>query len=84
MQAPISVVSLVYLQSGGPGSGKGTQCANIVKDYGFCHLSSGDLLRAEVGAGTERGKRLNQIMEKGELVSLVSNIGKNAFLKNKE
>lgn len=60
---------------GGPGSGKGTQCANIVKDYGFCHLSSGDLLRAEVSLGSERGKRLNAIMEKGDLVSLDEVLG---------
>lgn len=33
---------------GGPGCGKGTQCAKIVEKYGFTHLSSGDLLRAEV------------------------------------
>ena len=32
---------------GGPGAGKGTQCANMVRDYGFVHLSAGDLLRAE-------------------------------------
>lgn len=32
---------------GGPGAGKGTQCANIVRDYGFTHLSAGDLLRTE-------------------------------------
>lgn len=60
-----------FLFLGGPGSGKGTQCANIVKDYGFCHLSSGDLLRDEVKSGSERGNRLNAIMEKGELVPLV-------------
>ncbi|CAG2189839.1 AK [Mytilus edulis] len=55
---------------GGPGSGKGTQCAKIVEKYGFCHLSSGDLLRAEVQSESDRGKRLNEIMEKGELVPL--------------
>ncbi|KAL8598218.1 hypothetical protein ACOMHN_043289 [Nucella lapillus] len=55
---------------GGPGSGKGTQCAKIVEKYGFTHLSSGDLLREEVASGSERGKKLTAIMEKGDLVSL--------------
>lgn len=64
---------------GGPGSGKGTQCAKIVEKYGFCHLSSGDLLRAEVSSGSETGKRLNAIMEKGDLVSLDEVLG---LLKN--
>ena len=39
--------------------------------YGYTHLSSGDLLRAEVGSGSERGKTLQAIMQKGELVPLV-------------
>jgi len=56
---------------GGPGSGKGTQCDKIVEKYGFTHLSTGDLLRDEVASGSERGKQLTQIMEKGELVPLV-------------
>ncbi|MBN3301597.1 KAD1 kinase, partial [Amia calva] len=55
---------------GGPGSGKGTQCEKIVAKYGYTHLSTGDLLRAEVGSGSERGKKLSAIMEKGELVPL--------------
>ena len=60
----------MYL-SGGPGCGKGTQCDNIVKAYGFTHLSSGDLLREEVASGSDRGKALTEIMEKGDLVPLV-------------
>ena len=60
------------LPLGGPGSGKGTQCEKIVAKYGFTHLSSGDLLRAEVASGSARGKELTAIMEKGDLVSLVS------------
>lgn len=57
--------------SGGPGSGKGTQCEKVVAKYGYTHLSSGDLLRAEVSSGSERGKQLQAIMQKGELVPLV-------------
>ena len=55
---------------GGPGCGKGTQCDRIVAKYGFTHLSSGDLLRDEVKSGSDRGKQLNEMMERGELVPL--------------
>merc|ERR1712241_723945 len=55
---------------GGPGCGKGTQCDKIVAKYGFTHLSSGDLLRDEVKSGSDRGKQLNAMMEKGDLVPL--------------
>eukprot|EP00955_Chlamydomonas_euryale_P056120 356323-Chlamydomonas_euryale.AAC.3 len=38
---------------GAPGAGKGTQCAKIVENFGWTHLSAGDLLRSEVAAGSE-------------------------------
>jgi Adenylate kinase len=58
--------------TGGPGSGKGTQCDKIVEKYGYTHLSTGDLLRDEVQSGSARGKELQEIMNRGELVSLVT------------
>lgn len=69
---------------GGPGSGKGTQCDQIVKQYGFTHLSSGDLLRDEVASGSSRGKELTAIMERGDLVPLdqVLMLLKDAMLKH--
>ena len=57
---------------GGPGSGKGTQCSKIVEEFGFLHLSAGDLLRAEVAKWTEQGKELAATMKEGKLVPAVS------------
>lgn len=54
---------------GAPGSGKGTQSENIVKKFGVMHLATGDLLRAEVAAGTELGLKAKEIMAAGQLVS---------------
>lgn len=62
--------SKIIFVVGGPGSGKGTQCEKIVQKYGYTHLSTGDLLRAEVSSASERGKTLSAIMERGELVPL--------------
>ena len=57
--------------SGGPGSGKGTQCNRIVEKFGYTHLSTGDLLRVEIESGGEKGQKLAQIMEEGNLVPQV-------------
>lgn len=54
--------------AGAPGAGKGTQSQNIHKTHGLVHLSSGDLLRAEVKAGTDEGKAAKKFMDAGELV----------------
>jgi len=69
---------------GGPGSGKGTQCARMVEKYGFQHLSSGDLLRDEVQSGSDKGKELSEMMVKGVLVprQVVLDLLKQAMLKN--
>ena len=53
---------------GGPGSGKGTQCERIVNEFGYVHLSAGDLLRAEVAKGTPLGKEIQRIIKDGNIV----------------
>ncbi|XP_020577759.1 UMP-CMP kinase 3-like isoform X1 [Phalaenopsis equestris] len=53
---------------GGPGSGKGTQCANIVRVFGFTHLSAGDLLRAEIKSGSENGTMIQNMIKEGKIV----------------
>lgn len=53
---------------GPPGSGKGTQAANLKRDCNVCHLATGDMLRAAVAAGTEIGRQAKAIMDAGQLV----------------
>eukprot|EP00736_Rhodelphis_marinus_P002188 Rmarinus@m.23759 len=53
---------------GGPGAGKGTQCARLVKEYGFRHLSAGDLLRAEIKSGSEQGEMIAHMIKEGQIV----------------
>ncbi|KAI9056638.1 UMP-CMP kinase [Trametes sanguinea] len=61
----------VFFVLGGPGAGKGTQCANLVKDFGFCHLSAGDLLRAEQNReGSEYGELIRKYIREGQIVPM--------------
>lgn len=53
---------------GAPGSGKGTQSELIIKEYGLDHISTGDVLRAEIKGETELGKIASGYIEKGQLV----------------
>lgn len=67
--SPNDVTVLFVL--GGPGAGKGTQCANLVRDYNFTHLSAGDLLRAEQDRpGSEFGQMIKDYIKDGLIVPM--------------
>ncbi len=53
---------------GPPGAGKGTQAEGLVKEFSLVHVSTGDMFREAIKAGTEMGKRAKEYMDKGELV----------------
>jgi len=56
---------------GGPGAGKGTQCARLVEDFDFCHLSAGDLLRAEQHRnGSQYGQLIQTCIREGTIVPM--------------
>eukprot|EP00003_Mantamonas_plastica_P024868 TRINITY_DN473_c0_g2_i1.p1 TRINITY_DN473_c0_g2~~TRINITY_DN473_c0_g2_i1.p1 ORF type:complete len:236 (-),score=89.82 TRINITY_DN473_c0_g2_i1:56-763(-) len=60
--------TLIVSVLGGPGSGKGTQSAQLVKKFGFVHLSAGDLLRAERKSGSKNGTLIQTYIDEGKIV----------------
>ena len=71
---------------GPPGAGKGTQSQKLIAKYHLVHLSTGDLLRAQIAEGTELGLRAKKLMDEGLLVPdevVIGMIG-NALEKNKD
>lgn len=71
---------------GFPGAGKGTQAEQLKEKYGFRHISTGDLIRAEIAAGTALGKEVETIIKQGNLASddLIINILVNAIKDEKQ
>jgi adenylate kinase len=62
-------VPLNVLLLGPQGAGKGTQAKRISAEYGIPHIASGEILRAEMDAGTELGRKVTETIERGDLVS---------------
>ena len=76
--------AICFFVLGGPGCGKGTQCANLVRDLGFVHLSAGDLLREERDSGSKDAELINNIIKEGKIVpvAITVNLIKKAMIKH--
>lgn len=74
-----------YIMFGPPGAGKGTHAAAVREKYNLCHLSTGELLRAEIAEGTQLGLEAKKLIEKGSLVpdSMVEGMIEGLFNKVK-
>eukprot|EP01138_Halocafeteria_seosinensis_P007411 gb/GECG01007576.1/.p1 GENE.gb/GECG01007576.1/~~gb/GECG01007576.1/.p1 ORF type:complete len:1604 (+),score=244.01 gb/GECG01007576.1/:1-4812(+) len=63
---PYASPNIVFVL-GGPGSGKGTQCAKLAEEMGYLHLSVGDIMHSEIALGTTVAREIKEIVESGDL-----------------
>lgn len=82
----LSTPPFVVFLLGGPGVGKGTQCAKLRKDFNLVHLSTGDLMRQEVAAKTYLGTEIYKHMQQGTLVpdGITLQLLKKTMVKNQD
>ena len=65
----MKVLTINIILLGPPGAGKGTQARTLVEERGLMQLSTGDMLREARSSGTEMGRRVSDVMDKGQLVT---------------
>ena len=75
-----------YILFGPPGAGKGTQASSLAARYNLRHISTGDLLRREIAAGTQLGKQAKALIENGNLVpdEVVEGMIESEFARTKD
>ncbi len=75
-----------YILLGPPGAGKGTQAKHIADRYNYLHISTGDLLRHEIAAGSELGRKAAELINRGDLVpdEVVENMIRNKITGNQD
>ncbi|KAI4296974.1 hypothetical protein L6164_036887 [Bauhinia variegata] len=75
----------VGLMKGPPGSGKSTQCSKFAAEFGFSHLSFGDLLQAEIQSASQHGTMIEEYKKEGKLVpsEIVATVLEKAMKKSK-
>lgn len=85
-ESDLKTPPFVVFVAGGPGCGKGTQCTRIKDEFNLIHLSTGDLMRAEVKAGSFLGGEIEKHMSAGTLVpdDIVLQLLKKAMIKNQD
>eukprot|EP00616_Rhizochromulina_sp_CCMP1243_P010068 CAMPEP_0118978714 /NCGR_PEP_ID=MMETSP1173-20130426/24342_1 /TAXON_ID=1034831 /ORGANISM="Rhizochromulina marina cf, Strain CCMP1243" /LENGTH=207 /DNA_ID=CAMNT_0006928925 /DNA_START=98 /DNA_END=717 /DNA_ORIENTATION=+ len=72
--APDTLHKVIFVL-GGPGAGKGTQCAKLVDDFGLVHLSAGELLRKERASGSPDGQLIEEYLRDGRIVPVSISLG---------